>query len=203
MEVYGYPAKGHKVTEDEIGNFSPLKPRNSYPISKIICETMCSSYTKEYGVPAKIIRLPQTFGPGVNYNDARIFAYFGRCMIEQNNIVLKTKGETERCYLYTLDAATAILTVLLKGINGQAYNAADEGTYCSIAEMAEMVSKESGIAVEFDIQPAEEYGYADTLYMNLDTSILKSLGWKPVSEGNLMFIYQKMIDDMKIRTRYD
>ena len=50
--------------------------------------------------------------------------------------LLKTKGETERSYLYTADAATAILTVLLKGELAQAYNAADEATYCSIAEMA-------------------------------------------------------------------
>ena len=177
MEVYGHPEKGHKVTEDEIGALSPLDIRNSYPISKIQCESLCFAYAKEYGVPAMSIRLTQTFGPGVNYNDGRVFAEFARCVIEKRDIVLKTKGETERSYLYTADAATAILTVLLKGEPGQAYNAANEDTYCSIAQMAEMVAKQGGVKVRYDIQDEVGNGYPKALYMDLDTEKLKALGW--------------------------
>lgn len=177
MEVYGYPEKGHKVTEKEIGTLTPLDLRNSYPIGKIMSEALCCAYAGEYGVPAKICRLTQTFGPGVNYNDNRIFAYFGKCVKEKKNIVLKTKGETERCYLYTTDAATAILTILLKGKPGKAYNAADESTYCSIAEMAERVAAEGGIKVEYDIQDEAANGFPQTLFMYLDTTALRKLGW--------------------------
>lgn len=180
MEVYGYPEKGHKVKEDEIGRFEPQNMRNSYPIGKIVSENLCCSYAKEYGIPAMSIRLTQTFGAGVNYNDTRVFAYFARCVQEKTNIVLKTKGETERCYLYTTDAATAILTVLLNGKAGEIYNAADEGTYCSIAEMAEQVAKSAGIEVVYDIQDTVANGFPDTLYMDLDTSKLQKLGWCPL-----------------------
>lgn len=179
MEVYGYPEKGHRVTESEIGTLSPLDLRNSYPLSKIISEAMTCAYAKEYGVPAMICRLTQTFGPSVNYNDNRIFAYFGRCVKEKKNIVLKTKGETERCYLHTTDAVTAILTIMLEGKPGNAYNAADENTYCSIAEMAERVAADGGIKVEYDIQDEAANGFPKTLYMNLDTAALKKLGWEP------------------------
>ncbi len=179
MEVYGYPKKGHKATESEIGALSPLDVRNSYPISKIQCESLCYAYAKEYGVPAKSVRLTQTFGPGVNYNDGRIFAEFARCVIEKRDIVLKTKGETERSYLYTADAATAILTVLLKGRAGQAYNAANEETYCSIAQMAEKVAKQGGMQVRYDIQDESSNGYPKALYMDLDTKRLQDLGWAP------------------------
>lgn len=180
MEMYGYPEKGHVVWENEAGAMSPLDLRNSYPISKQMCESLCCAYVGEYGVPAKIARLTQTFGPGVNYNDTRIFAYFARCMVEKKNIVLKTRGETERCYLYTADAVTAILSILLKGSNGEAYNCANEETYCSISEMAEMVAKEAGIAVEYQIEDEEKNGFPQTLYMHLDTRKLKSLGWRPI-----------------------
>lgn len=180
MEVYGYPEKGHKVKEDEIGRFEPQNMRNSYPIGKIVSENLCCSYAKEYGIPAMSIRLTQTFGAGVNYNDTRVFAYFARCVKEKTNIVLKTKGETERCYLYTTDAATAILTVLLNGKAGEIYNAADESTYCSIAEMAEQVAKSAGIEVVYDIQDTAANGFPDTLYMDLDTSKLQKLGWCPL-----------------------
>ena len=183
MEVYGYPQKGHKVRENEIGAFSPLNLRNSYPVSKILCESMCAAYGEEYGVPTRICRLTQTFGPGVSETDNRIFAYFGRCVQRKENIVLKTAGDTERCYLYTTDAVTAILTILLKGENGAAYNAADESTYCSIAEMARSIAENNGIAVEFDIQPPSVNGYPETLYMDLDTTALRKLGWHPIGEG--------------------
>lgn len=194
MEVYGYPEKGHKVKEDEIGRFEPQNMRNSYPIGKIVSENLCCSYAKEYGIPAMSIRLTQTFGAGVNYNDTRVFAYFARCVKEKTNIVLKTKGETERCYLYTTDAATAILTVLLNGKAGEIYNAADESTYCSIEKMAEQVAKSAGIEVVYDIQDTAANGFPDTLYMNLDTSKLQKLGWCPLEGGKkLIDMYRRMI----------
>lgn len=194
MEVYGHPQKGHKVTEDEIGNLSPLDLRNSYPISKMQCESLVCAYASEYSIPANIIRLTQTFGPGAHYHDNRIFAYFARCAIEKQDIVLKTKGETERSYLYTADAATAILAVLLSGKPAQAYNAADEATYCSIAEMAGMVAKAYGISVTYDLQDERKLGYPALLYMDLDTSLLQTLGWRPIGGGrSLIEMYRRMM----------
>lgn len=196
MEMYGHPEHGHKVTEDEVGALSPLNVRNSYPISKQQCEALCCAYASEYGVPVMIARLTQTFGPGVSYNDARVFAYFGRCVLEKKDIVLKTKGETERCYLYIADAATAILTVMLNGKSGDAYNMADESTYCSIAEMAQKVAESGGIKVRFELQDVAASGYPDTIYMDLDTSKLKTLGWNAIGQG-ISILYDRMMICMK------
>lgn len=179
MEVYGHPQRGHKIKEEEIGALSPLDVRNSYPISKIQCESLCHAYAEEYDVPVMIMRLTQTFGPDVSENDQRIFAQFGHCVREKRDIVLKTKGETERSYLYTSDAATAILCVLLKGMPGTAYNVADEATYCSIAEMAQRVAEMGGVNVRFQLEDAAKCGYPDPLYMDMDTGRLKRLGWQP------------------------
>ena len=196
MEVYGHPRKGLKITEDEVGAFDPLALRNSYPIAKKICENLCCGYVYEYGIPAKIIRLTQTFGPGVEYNDARVFAEFSRCVLEKKDIILKTKGETERSYLYISDAVTAILTVLLEGTPGAAYNAADERSYCSIATMAEQVAKLGGVQVHIDLQDRMKFGYPDVLYMDLDTSRLCALGWKPGGSGSITEMFQHMIKSM-------
>lgn len=181
MEVYGYPERGHLVTEDEIGTLTPLDLRNSYPISKILSESLCCAYAKEYGVHANIIRLTQTYGPGYSDTDRRIFAYFDQCVKEKKNIVLKTKGDTERAYLTAIDAATAVLSVLLKGEAGQAYNAADDTTYCSIAQMAEKIAQKNGISVEYNIQDAASNGFPRPLFMKLDTSRLRGLGWQPIN----------------------
>lgn len=179
MEVYGHPEKGHKVSEDEIGAMSPLNLRNSYPISKIMSESMCCAYAGEYSIPAMICRLTQTIGDDYNYNDNRAFAYFYRCIKEHKNIVLKTKGETERSYLHTNDAVTAILCILLRGTPGCAYNAADEDTYCSISDMAERLAGRAGLKVEYNIEDEASNGFPQTLYMDLNTASLKALGWKP------------------------
>ena len=185
MEVYGHPQKGHKVRENEIGALTPLDLRNSYPVSKVQSESLVCAYAKEYGIHANIIRLTQTFGPGAHGDDNRIFAYFARCVMEKQSIVLRTNGETERSYLYTADATTAILAVLLNGVPAQAYNAADETTYCSIADMAHMVAETYGLAVTFDLQDEKKLGYPAPLYMDLDTTLLKRLGWRPFREGNV------------------
>lgn len=195
METYGTPRKGIRITEDNCGQFDTTVIRNCYPLGKQFCENLCCSYFSEYKVPVKIARLTQTFGPGVSYDDGRVFAEFARCAIEHRNIILKTKGETERNYLYTEDAVSAILTILLKGESGQAYTVANEDTYCSIYEMATMVARKYAIQVEVQEQDVSAQGYANTFYMNLDTAKLQKLGWQP--QVGLEEMYDRMIQSMR------
>ena len=198
MEVYGAPTNDEKIDEKHSTNLDTMSVRSCYPESKRMCESLCASYHSEYGVPAKVVRLTQTFGPGVSYNDGRVFAEFARCAIEGRDIVLHTKGETKRNYLFTEDAAEAILTVLLKGKNGEAYNAANEETYCSILKMAEVVAGKCAngkIGVDVQLEDINSFGYAPTLKMNLDTSKLQALGWQPKTGFEEMF--KSLINDMK------
>lgn len=195
MEVYGIKKRGHKIKENESGSFDSSVVRNCYPLSKQTCENLCVAYKTQFKVPTRVLRLTQTFGPGVSYDDNRVFAEFARCIIENRNIILKTRGKTERSYLYTIDAVSAILTVLLKGSDGEIYTAANENTYCSIYDMAKMVAELGNIQVIIEEQDVAKFGYADTLYMNLDTSKLKNLGWYPYV--NLKEMYLKLIESLK------
>ena len=194
MEVYGHIGSERLLTESDLGYIDPLKVRSSYSESKRMCEAMCTAFTHEYGVPAKIVRLVMTFGPGVPYNDARVCVEFMRNIIEHRDIVLKTKGGTKRCYLYTADAVTAILAVLLNGKAGHAYNAGSPKTYCSVYEMAEMASQElSGgrISVKFS-QTDDTSMYPAPGYLKLDMSELEKFGWHP--EIDLKDMYLRTID---------
>lgn len=199
MEVYGFPEKGHKVKESEQGAFETMNTRNSYPIAKIACEALCNSYYTQYGVPAVILRATQTFGPGVKYDDGRVFAQFMRCAIEKKDIVLKSLGLTERSYLYTADAVSAILVSLLKAEPGQAYTVANPDTYCSIKDMAQMVADELAgrdIKVVFDIvEDIEKLGYTGTLFMDLDVEKMEGLGWRTGTDLKSMF--ERMIRGVK------
>lgn len=132
MEVYGAPPTDDLIDESQGTTIDTMSIRSCYPEAKRLCEALCTSYADEYKVPAKVVRLAQTFGPGIDKNDNRVFAEFLRCAIKKQDIVLQTEGTSKRCYLYTADAVTAILAVLLSTKSGEAYNAANKNTYCSI-----------------------------------------------------------------------
>lgn len=198
MEVYGAPKTDDKITEAAGTDLDTMQVRTSYPESKRMCESLCSSYFKEYGVPVRVMRLTQTFGPGVEYNDGRVFAEFARCSIENKNIILHTHGETKRNYLYTEDAVDAILTVLKHGKDGEAYNVANEETYCSIYEMAQLVASisDNSIKVVIDVDSnGSDRGYAPVLHMNLDCQKLRHLGWSP--KCDLQSMYKALIESMR------
>ena len=199
MEAYGSPHGDTPLAEDSPAYFSSTSVRNCYPESKRMCEMLASSFAAEYDVPAKLIRLAQTFGPGVAKDDLRVFAYFARQAVVGEDIVLATKGESKRMYLYTADAVRAIFAVLLKGKAGQCYNAANPVTYCSILEMAKLVSQlfsnaKTKIVFSEDPHNATKYPLAHDL--NLDINKLESLGWHP--SVSLSDMYIRMVAEMEI-----
>lgn len=183
MEVYGSPDGSRRITEETFEGFDPMQVRSSYPESKRMAESLCAAYAAEHGVPAKVVRLAQTFGPGVTRDDARVFAQLARSATEGRDIVLHTTGESAQSFVYTADAVSAILTILLAGEDGRAYNVANESTYTSIRDMADLVARTVGPApVRVRVEPPSStaaFGYAPTRRLELDASRLHALGWRP------------------------
>lgn len=204
LEVYGIPGtKDGVVKEADYGYIEPLSVRSSYSEGKRMVECLCASYASEYNVPVKIVRLSQTFGAGVEYNDGRVFAEFARCAMEKKNIVLHTEGKTFRTYCYTSDAVAAIITVLAKGTVGEAYNITNKDTGVTIREMAQCVCDtfpESNISVEVDLpEDIASFGYNPEMVIKLDTTKLESLGWKANIGLSEMFI--RLIESFKITNK--
>lgn len=195
MEVYGGIHQHEKVDEHHASFIDTMVPRSSYPEVKRMVESLCACYAAEYHVPAKVIRLTQTFGAGVRKEDNRVFAQFARSAMNHENIVMFTRGGTEHMYLYTADAVTAILTVLLLGKDGEAYNAANEQAYCSIKEMAETVADlpiirerfNGPVSVVIDESKNNSKLYPPELYMDLDVTKIKQLGWNAKYDLKEMF----------------
>lgn len=180
LEVYGVVAQ-KEVFENDIGYIDFTHVRSSYSEGKRMAECLAISYAKQYNVPVKIARLGQTFGPGVDYQDNRVFAQFARAVIENRDIILHTTGETERNYCYTQDALSAVLYILLKGSTSEAYNVANEDTIISIRDMAEMVAKlnpHNGTKVIFDLKDNQTLGFNPVVKIKLKTAKLERLGWK-------------------------
>lgn len=199
MEVYGAPHTDAVIPESQGTTVDTMAVRSCYPEAKRLCESLCASYASEYQVPAMAVRLAQTFGPGVAKDDGRVFAEFARCAMHKQDIVLQTAGTSKRCYLYTADAVTAILTVLLAGKAGEAYNAANRETYCSIVEMAKLVAdKLADKAIK--VQVPKDGGKHSNKYppdhvLNLSIDKIQNLSWK--ASHSLLEMYERMMVEME------
>ncbi len=199
MEAYGKPAEGKEyVRENDYGYIDVLNVRSCYPESKRMVECLCSCYSAEYGVPVKIARLAQTFGAGISKTENRVFSQFARSLINGQDIILHTTGESFGNYCYTSECVTALLFLLLNGENGEAYNITNENTNIMIRDMAQLVAEMSGnkIKVVFDIpEDALKYGYAPAVKMRLCGEKMEKLGWK--AEIDLPEMYERLIESMK------
>lgn len=183
MEAYGVVDDAHYIVrEQDYGYIDPLQVRSSYSESKRMAEGLCGAYAHEYGVPVKTARLAQTFGAGISKNENRVFAQFARSILNGEDIVLHTDGSKAHCYCYTSDAVLGLLTILLRGEAGEAYNVSNESTFGTIREMAEMLVKNypgSGSELVFDIpEDANKFGYAPTSRMLVNSEKLNALGWQ-------------------------
>lgn len=200
MEVYG---GGHsragvdsKLGVEDVGYLDPLRSRSCYPEGKRMAECLSFSYFSEFGLPVKIARLSQTFGPGVRHDDRRVYMQFARSALEGGDIVLNTPGTSTRMYCYTTDVVAAMLTILLKGENGKAYNVANEETYISVRDMADFVLSNfstNQARVVLDIDP--DAPYPPEHHLPLDTSSLQDLGWSP--KYGLYEMYSNLIAYIK------
>lgn len=196
LEVYGTILDDSRpLDEKDQGYLDVLSTRSSYPMAKRAAECLCLSYAKEYGVPVKIARLAQTFGAGVADDDNRVFAQFARNIINNQPIILHTRGELRRCYCYTVDAISAILYVLLKGQDGEAYNVANDETYMSIMEMADYLCEHFGKESKPRVELQEGLGYSPTTKLRLSTEKICRLGWKPCFDKYTMF--DRLIKSLK------
>ena len=156
-------------------------PRACYPSSKRAAETLCIAYATEYATPVTIARLCHTYGPGFTESDNRVFAQFFRNVLRGEDIVLKSRGEQYRSWLYVVDSAHALLHLLFHGESAQAYNVADAKGNITIRQLAEQVAAWAKRKVVFDIPATADQGNTTPVTRaTFDTSKIEHTGWKPL-----------------------
>lgn len=187
LEVYGSGLPGTKVTEDMQGYWDVMSVRSSYPVAKRAVENLCCAYASEYGIPIKVARLTQTTGSGIAKDDNRVIAQFAKLAARGEDIVLHTTGESARPYCYTTDCVSALLYILLKGKNGEAYNVANENTYISARGMAEFLRDNFNPTIDVRVELNDNLGYAPVSKLDLSTEKLRALGWQPRYDMKRLF----------------
>jgi nucleoside-diphosphate-sugar epimerase len=137
-EIYGDPTPEWIPTPEHFrGLVSCTGPRACYDESKRFGETICVIYAQQYGIPTKIARPFNNYGPGLKITDKRVIPDFAREIFAGNDIVMYSDGKPTRTFCYASDAITGYYKVLVKGHPGEPYNIGIERPEISMTGMAQ------------------------------------------------------------------
>ena len=139
-EIYGDPTPDWIPTpENYRGLVSCTGPRACYDESKRFGETLCVVFAQQHGIPTKIARPFNNYGPGLKITDKRVMPDFVRDIFAGRDIVMYSDGKPTRTFCYSADSVTGYYKVLVKGHAGEPYNIGTERPEISMKELAEKI----------------------------------------------------------------
>jgi UDP-glucuronate decarboxylase len=138
-EIYGDPdPKSVPTPETYHGYVSSVGPRACYDESKRLGETITTIYHQQYGIPTKIVRPFNVFGPGMKHNDRRVIPMFAYEALCGRALPVHGDGLQTRTFCYITDAVSGFLKTLLRGKNGEPYNIGNANNEISMGDLARL-----------------------------------------------------------------
>ena len=166
--------------EDYCGYINCNTLRAGYPESKRCAEALCQAYKTQFGLNVGIARFTRTYGPPMSFDDTKAISQFIKNSVNNKDIVLKSEGNQFYSYMYVLDAVSGLFYVLLNGLNGEAYNIADESGDIILKDLATYIAKINNSNLKYEIpDEVENKGYSVVTKARLNGNKLRRLGWKP------------------------
>ncbi len=152
-EVYGDPLV-HPQREDYWGNVDPVGPRSCYDEAKRFGEALVTSWRAVHGVKAAIVRVFNTYGPGMRMDDGRVVPELISAALDGRPLVLHGDGQQTRSFMYVSDLVEGLLTVAMDpDLDGQILNIGNPHEI-TISEMAERIVATTGSGSEIVRGPA-------------------------------------------------
>jgi len=144
-EIYGDPDPANIPTAETYrGLVSCTGPRSCYDESKRYGETLCVNFWREFGVPVKIVRPFNNYGPGLNLTDGRVISDFFRDVVANRDVVVLSDGKATRTFCYAADGISGYLRALLSERHGESFNIGTETPEISMLDLAETIIRISG-----------------------------------------------------------
>jgi len=180
-EVYGQPGISPQ-REDYTGNVDPLGPRSAYEEGKRFAESVLRLYKHKYGVNARIVRIFNTYGPGMCLDDQRVMPQFLKSIKNNKALTIYGNGEQTRTFLYIEDQIRGLRTVMHKGKAGEAYNIGGS-EQVKIKDLARLMLELADYPSRIDFKP---HFIQDHSSRQPDITKVKRLGWQeriPLTRG--------------------
>jgi UDP-glucuronate decarboxylase len=175
-EVYGDPAV-HPQTEEYWGNVNPIGPRSCYDEGKRCAETLFFDYNRQHGVPIKVARIFNTYGPRMHPADGRVVSNFIMQGLQGDPITIYGDGEQTRSFCFVDDLIDGL--VKLMDSSGDITGPINLGnpTEFTMAELAHKVISATGSKsslVHVDLPPDDPRQRKPDI-----TKARTLLGWEP------------------------
>lgn len=192
-EVYGDPLE-HPQKESYWGHVNPIGPRSCYDEGKRVAETLTENYRTQNKVNTRIIRIFNTYGPRMLFNDGRVVSNFIVQALKGEDITVYGDGSQTRSFCFVSDLVAGIMATMNKdGFHGPV-NLGNPHEM-TIAELAELVIHMTGSRskLRFEKLPKD-----DPTRRKPDISVAeRELGWKPKVDVKVGL--QHTIEDFKKR----
>ena len=175
-EVYGDPAVNPQ-TEDYWGNVNPIGPRSCYDEGKRCAETLFFDYHRQHGLRIKVVRIFNTYGPGMHPNDGRVVSTFIVQALRGEDITVFGDGSQTRSLCYVDDLVDGLVRMMASGDDltgplnmGSTYE-------CSMNELAEKIIALTGSRSTIVTRPLPE---DDPVQRRPDLTLARErLAWRP------------------------
>jgi UDP-glucuronate decarboxylase len=150
-EVYGDPDV-HPQPESYWGNVNPIGPRSCYDEGKRGAETLMTDARRMWGVDARIVRIFNTYGPRMAFNDGRVVSSFISQALQGQPLTVFGDGKQSRSFCYVDDLVEGLIRVSrLDGLDGP-MNLGNPGEF-TMLELASLVRELTGTDVPLEFRP--------------------------------------------------
>jgi nucleoside-diphosphate-sugar epimerase len=173
-EVYGDPLVSPQP-ESYWGNVNPIGPRSVYDEAKRLGETLIALYCREKKLDAGIVRIFNTYGPGMDPFDGRVVSTFIRQALRSEPLTVFGDGSQTRSFCFVDDLIDGILRMSETKLHGPVN--LGNPLEINLITLGEIISKSLGLDPVFNHFPLPE---DDPKQRRPDISLAKKLlGWEP------------------------
>lgn len=157
-----------------------------YAASKVAGEGLISAYCSGFGFQGYIFRFVSILGE--RYTHGHVFDFYKKLLANPEEIEVLGNGKQRKSYLYVQDCIDAIVTVIEKAqesVNVYNLGAAE---YVAVDESLGYICEHLGVSPRRIYSGGERGWIGDSPFIFLDTTKVRSLGWKPklsIREGVL------------------
>jgi len=169
-EVYGDPLV-HPQPESYRGNVNPIGPRACYDEGKRAAETLCFDYHRQHKVDIRVVRIFNTYGPNMQFNDGRVVSNFIVQALKNEDITVYGDGKQTRSFCYVSDLVRGMIDFMNQDQHLGPINLGNDGEF-TILELAEKVIQLTHSKSKITFKPLPE---DDPLQRKPDLSLARKL----------------------------
>ncbi len=175
-EIYGDPLV-HPQPEHYWGNVNPVGPRSCYDEGKRAAETLFMDYHRQEKVRIKIVRIFNTYGPGMLADDGRVISNFILQALRNQDITIYGDGSQTRSFQYIDDLIEGLLKMMQTDESFTGPVNIGNPREFTIKELAERIVMLSGSSSKLVYKPLP---VDDPKQRQPDITLAREkLGWEP------------------------